>query len=118
MTVEVLLSLMEKHNIPKNVTIKSDSGWECNETEMDGIYYNRELNTMIFTQEGTVTDTWFDEPGWKLIYGNNLNCQGCEYVDELGDCSKRKDDDGDNLAICITDVHDCTLFKKKGRNDD
>ena len=51
MTFEKLQALIEKHNIPKNVRLLSDSGWECSETEMDGVYYNEKENHIIFTQE-------------------------------------------------------------------
>lgn len=51
MTFEKLSKLIEENNIPKNVHLQSDSGWECAETEMDGVWYNSETNTMIFTQD-------------------------------------------------------------------
>ena len=109
MTVEVLLSIMEKHNVPKNVTIKSDSGWECCETDMDGIYYNRELNVMIFTQRGTVYNDRFNEPGWKLIYGNNEKCQGCRNLDDYNYCTVRN-----KFAVGIHDTRNCKLCVKEG----
>lgn len=51
MTFERLNNLIIKYNIPKNVHLLSDSGWECNETEMRGVYYNKKQNVIIFTQE-------------------------------------------------------------------
>ena len=51
MTFEKLSKLIEKYNIPKNVHLLSDSGWECCETEMNGVYYNKEQNVIVFTQE-------------------------------------------------------------------
>lgn len=51
MTFEKLKELIEKHNTPSNVKLLSDSGWECNETEMDGVFYNEEENHIIFTQD-------------------------------------------------------------------
>ena len=51
MTFERLSNLINKYNIPKNVHLLSDSGWECNATEMSGIYYNKKLNVIIFTQK-------------------------------------------------------------------
>ena len=51
MTFERLNNLINKYNIPKNVHLLSDSGWECSETEMCGVYYNKEQNVIIFTQE-------------------------------------------------------------------
>jgi len=51
MTIEKLEEIMAKHNIPKNVKIMSDSGWECDPTDMNGVWYNSELNLIIFTQD-------------------------------------------------------------------
>jgi len=51
MTFEKLKELIEKYNIPSNVKLLSDSGWECDATEMDGVFYNEEENHIIFTQE-------------------------------------------------------------------
>ena len=47
MTFELLSKIMKENGIPKNVKLLSDSGWECSETEMNGIYYNRNKNEMI-----------------------------------------------------------------------
>ena len=52
MTMELLCQIIEENNIPRDVHFMSDSGWECDPTEMDGVYYDRENNTMYFTQEG------------------------------------------------------------------
>lgn len=43
--------IIEDNNIPDDVHLMSDSGWECDATEMDGVYYNRSLNLIVFTQE-------------------------------------------------------------------
>ena len=40
MKLNKLLELINKHNIPDDVLIQSDSGWECDATDMDGVYYN------------------------------------------------------------------------------
>lgn len=50
MTFEKLQALIKKHNIPSDVKLLSDSGWECDETEMDGVFYNEKENHIIFTQ--------------------------------------------------------------------
>lgn len=51
MTFEKLNNLIDKYNIPKDVHLLSDSGWECCETEMCGVYYNEKENVIIFTPE-------------------------------------------------------------------
>lgn len=50
MTFEKLSKIIEVNNIPKNVELLSDSGWECDPTQMDGVYYNARMNRIIFTQ--------------------------------------------------------------------
>ena len=45
-----LKEILEKNNIPDNAILLSDSGWECDATDMDGIYYNKEKNIVVFTQ--------------------------------------------------------------------
>lgn len=50
MTFEELNNLIEKHNVPRDVKLISNSGWECGPTEMDGVYYFKEDNSIIFTQ--------------------------------------------------------------------
>lgn len=61
MTFEKLHQIIEENNIPHDVELQSDSGWECYETEMYGVYYDTEENRLIFTQEGDVSDKWFDK---------------------------------------------------------
>lgn len=51
MTFEKLNNLIDKYNIPKDVHLLSDSGWECCATEMCGVYYNEKENVIVFTQE-------------------------------------------------------------------
>ena len=41
MTMELLSRILKENKIPENVHFMSDSGWECDPTEMDGVFYNR-----------------------------------------------------------------------------
>lgn len=66
MTFEELNNLIEKHNIPKNVRLMSDSGWECGATDMDGVYYFKDINTIIFTQ-GSKYDDYLDSDATVLF---------------------------------------------------
>lgn len=50
MTFEQLNKIIKKNHIPKNVTLLSDSGWECDATDMSGVYYNKNENVIVFTQ--------------------------------------------------------------------
>ena len=50
MTYKKLRKIIRYYNIPGDVQLQSDSGWECGETEMDGVYWDPTSNTIIFTQ--------------------------------------------------------------------
>ena len=67
MKLYILNTLVEKYNIPDDVVLMSDSGWECGATNMDGIYYNKKKNTIVFTQCGDRYDSYYDDPDWILL---------------------------------------------------
>lgn len=113
MTFELLNKIIEENNIPKDVHLMSDSGWECSETEMNGIYYNRKENVLIFTQCGDQCDSWFKEDDWELLYGYNKLCRDCRYHDKYGDCIKRTAINGKDFCVYIHDVSDCELYERK-----
>lgn len=50
MTFDQLSKIIKQNRIPKNVHLLSDSGWECDATEMGGVYYNKDENVIVFTQ--------------------------------------------------------------------
>ena len=50
MTIGELKGLIQQYKIPDETIMLSDSGWECCETEMDGVYYNAEKKIIVFTQ--------------------------------------------------------------------
>lgn len=50
MTFAELNKIIEENHIPHDVKLMSDSGWECSATDMNGVYYNRERNEIVFTQ--------------------------------------------------------------------
>lgn len=49
MTFEKLKELIEKYNVPYNVKLLSDSGWQFGSTAVHGVYYNEKRNHIIFT---------------------------------------------------------------------
>ena len=67
MKLNKLLELIDKHNIPDDVLLGSDSGWECDATDMDGVYYNRKLNVIVFTQYISENDSYFNELDWEML---------------------------------------------------
>lgn len=110
MTFELLNKIVEENNIPKDVKMMSDSGWECSETEMDGVYYNKEKNELVFTQSGNVSDSWFEQNDFELLYGRNKLCKKCRYLGELDDC---KNNNLEGKYVGIYDTSNCRYFERK-----
>lgn len=52
MTVKELVNILSSNNIPLATRIVSDSGWECQSTECDGVYYYDDLyeGCVVLTQ--------------------------------------------------------------------
>lgn len=47
----------------------SDSGWDCFETDTDGVWYNEEEKEIVFTQDGDKYEkNYFGKPGWRLLH--------------------------------------------------
>ena len=72
MTMELLERIIEENNIPKDVHFMSDSGWECDPTEMNGVFYNRQCNTIIFTQSGMSDREYEASEDWEILYDPDL----------------------------------------------
>ena len=72
MTYKELTKLFKQYNIPTDVVLMSDSGRECGATEMNGVYYNKEQNVIVFRQSGddfyTQYETrYIEKNGWILL---------------------------------------------------
>lgn len=50
MTFAELKEIIDKNKIPDNVLLLSHSEWECDATHMDGIWYCKDKNVVVFTQ--------------------------------------------------------------------
>ena len=48
MTIGKLLNLIK--DLSKDAVVMSDSEWECDATDCDGVYYSKEINTLVLTQ--------------------------------------------------------------------
>ena len=63
MTYGELKTVFEENEIPLDTELYSDSGWECDPTFVDGIYYSEEKKAAVFVQ---------DEPeDWEVWKGND-----------------------------------------------
>ena len=68
MTLDVLYQIIDENNIPEDVHLMSDSGWECAPTEMNGIFYNQKSNTIVFTQ-GECSEREYEQlDEWEVLY--------------------------------------------------
>lgn len=69
MTYGILKKIFEENHIPENAVLMSDSGWELCATNMDGIFYNKKENCVVFTQSTIFDDKeeYMMEP-WKQLY--------------------------------------------------
>lgn len=72
MTIELLNKILKDNNIPEDVILMSDSGWECGPTSMNGIFYNEEEKIIIFRQSCSKYDAYHQKKGWKCL--NKLEC--------------------------------------------
>lgn len=70
MTFAKLQKIITDNHIPPNVRLMSDSGWEVDATEMDGVYYNKTQNEIVFTQ-GEIGNGYHYEgkDEWKRLNG-------------------------------------------------
>lgn len=68
MTFGRLCEIIKDNGIPDDVHLTSDSGWECEATEMDGIFYNEEKNEIVFTQ-GEFDSEYEELKEWQRLAG-------------------------------------------------
>lgn len=55
MTFSDLAKIIEVNHIPEDVKLLGNSGWECDPTDVDGVYYLPDKNELHLTQ-GTESD--------------------------------------------------------------
>ncbi len=68
MTLRELNRLCGQNNIPDTVKLRSDSGWECDATDMslDGVYYHEGKNELVITQ-GSKYDSYRTDYDWVKL---------------------------------------------------
>ena len=72
MTLDLLQKIIKAYNIPSDVILESDSGWECSATKIDALYYNKEKNTIVFRQNYSLNEIYYvKEKGWIALDINN-----------------------------------------------
>ncbi len=50
MTLAMLNDICNRNNIPEDVTLLSDSNWECCETQIGAVWYSEIDNAIVLTQ--------------------------------------------------------------------
>lgn len=73
MTFGQLHKIIVDNDIPDEVHLMSDSGWECSATEMNGVYYDKFKKLIVFTQEGEPPSDTFSN--WEQLYPKRVISQ-------------------------------------------
>lgn len=71
LTFKKLSKIIKNNNIPETVHLMSDSGWECSETEMNGILYNEKENIIVFKQDTNNLEEYYKN--WKILKEGDKN---------------------------------------------
>ena len=68
LTIGVLIDIFINNQIDSNAAIMTDSGWECDETEVDMVYYNSKTNVVMLTRKYGNYEAYEDSDDWKLLW--------------------------------------------------
>lgn len=71
MTVQEFKRHLLDGGIPNDAKIMSNSGWECSETEIGGIWYCAESNEIHLTQGGPFERKHGYKSNFRMIYCTN-----------------------------------------------
>ena len=67
MELEQLKCLCKKYNIPNDVILQSDTGWECGYSDLILIAYNEKEKRIVFLSDTTSTDDYYHTKDWKIL---------------------------------------------------
>ena len=69
MTYGELKYILNKNSISSDAHFLSNSGWECGETEMNGVYYNPDKNEVWFCTGDNLDEVKeYKNDGFKILY--------------------------------------------------
>lgn len=68
--VGTLIGIFINNQIDNDAVIMTDSGWECDATEVNMIYYNAKTNVIMLTRKYGNYDTYDDSEDWKLLWAH------------------------------------------------
>ena len=67
MTVDKLMGVLSY--LPYYATIETDSGWECNPTGVNRVFYNKEANVLVLTRKPQGNyENYETSPKWKCVF--------------------------------------------------
>lgn len=79
MTYGELKTVFEENEIPLDTELYNDSGWECDPTFVDGIYYSKEKKAAVFVQSESEYESWknngYQRESFVRIYNNKFKSQ-------------------------------------------
>lgn len=64
----MLIGIIINFNLPSDSEIRTDSGWECDDTEVDMVYYNSKTKVLMLTRRLGNYDTYEENEDWKLLW--------------------------------------------------
>ena len=76
MTLAQLNDICKRNNVPDDVKLLSDSGWEDSATPMDGVWYSKEANMIVFTPD---IDEYDDQP-YDLYHHESKTKEAPEFI--------------------------------------
>lgn len=67
-TVGSLIGITVTCGVPSDAAIMTDSGWECDATEVNLVYYNAKTKVLMLTREYGNYEQYADSDDWKLLW--------------------------------------------------
>jgi len=124
MTYKELSELIKEYDIPEDVKLKSDSGWEVDATDMDGVFHNPDKNLIVFTMCPEDTRRgYYDKAPWVKLESWKVKAKAtyAEYEEETTYFNAYKVDDelyvvhGEEYLYGLNREFKC-LWKFSGRD--
>lgn len=70
MTLSELNEICRNNNIQDDVILLSDSGWECSESDICGVYYSEIDHAIVLTQDDDEVEHRIGHATWHILTRN------------------------------------------------
>ena len=67
MNIENFKKLIEKYNIPEDIILQSDTGWECGYSDLSSIAYNKKEKRIVFLSDDTLIIPYYHTKDWQIL---------------------------------------------------